>query len=240
MKDFAMKWMLAAVICAMVAGSAAAQGNNSYANMLSTIQSQNQTWYNQLNSYNRQFGNAARSAIQPGPPSSPQPGAAAGPLPSTPTLPQYPIAATDFPPFPGRLMPDQLVSATPGVTFEQKLALRGSYYQFLEDFEKVNRKNNMAAALAYAVRLSLRAVYGRDLSQAELNQMAWNFNSVLATNPQFAAMAPQQKQALYESLIITGGTIAVLQTQGIQQHDFGMQGQAKALGQMVLRQWLSI
>jgi len=239
MKHVSAKWKVAAAVSALVAGSAAAQGNNSYANMLSTIQSQNQTWFNQLNSYNRQFGNAARGAIESGRPSTPQAGAAAVPAPAL-ALPHYPITATDFRSFPGRLMPDQIASAMAGVTFEQRLAIRASYYRFLDDFERVNRRNNIAAALAYAIRLSLRAVYGKELSQAELDQMAWNFNSVLATNPQFNAMAPQQKQLLYESLIITGATVATLQMQGIQQNDFVMQGKARELGQLVLTQWLNI
>ena len=239
MKNLTVKWMLAAAVCALAAGSATAQGNNSYANMLNTISTSNQTWFRQLNSYNAQFGSAARSAAVSGLPPSPDAAAAAAP-PPIPMLPQYPITATDFRSLPVRLMPDQLASAMPGVSFRQKLALRGAYYQFLADFEIVNRRNNMAAALAYAVRLSLRAVYGKELSQAELDQMAWNFNSVLATNPQFNTMAPQQKQSLYESLIITAGTVAVLHMQGIQQNDFVMQGQARELGQMVLRQWLGI
>src|SRR6266567_3614156 len=74
MKNFSMKWLLVAVICAPAAGGAAAQ-TNSYTNMLNTIQMQNQSWYNQLNSYNQQFGGAARSAVQPG---QAQPGVAAG------------------------------------------------------------------------------------------------------------------------------------------------------------------
>jgi hypothetical protein len=53
-------------------------------------------------------------------------------------------------------------------------------------------------------------------------------------------MAPQQKQALYESLVLTGGTIDVLQAQGIQQNNVAMRGQAKELGQMVLKQWLNV
>ena len=42
-----------AIVCGLAAGDAVAQ-TNSYANMLNTIQNQNQSWYNQLNAYNRQ------------------------------------------------------------------------------------------------------------------------------------------------------------------------------------------
>jgi hypothetical protein len=237
MKNFSMKSLLVAVICAPTAGGAAAQ-TNSYTNMLSTIQMQNQSWYNQLNSYNQQFGGAARSAVQPG---QTQPGAAAGQQQQlAPGLPQYPITATDFYSLPVRVMPDHLANEQAALTPEQKTVMRVMYSQLLDDFEKLNRKNNMAAALTFAVRASLLAVYGKQLSQAEIDQLGWNFNSVLAATPQFITMAPNEKQALYESLIITGGTITVLQTEGVQQNNLAMQAQATELGQAVLKQWLNM
>jgi hypothetical protein len=206
--------------------------------MLSTIQMQNQSWYNQLNSYSQQFGGAARSAVQPG---QAQPGAAAGQQQQlAPGLPQYPITATDFYSLPVRVMPDHLANEQAALTPEQKTVMRVMYSQLLDDFEKLNRKNNMAAALTFAVRASLLAVYGKQLSQAEIDQLGWNFNSVLAATPQFITMAPNEKQALYESLIITGGTITVLQTEGVQQNNLAMQAQATELGQAVLKQWLNM
>jgi len=236
MKNFSMKRLLVAVSCALAAGSAAAQ-TSSYTNMLNTIQMQNQSWYNQLNSYNRQFGSASRGAVQPG---QAQPGAAAGQQQLAPGLAQYPITATDFYSLPGRVMPDHLANEQAAWTLEQKTVMRGIYSQFLDDFEKVNRKNNMAAALTFAVRASLRAVYSKELSPAEINQLGWNFNSVLAANPQFIIMPPKEKQVLYEGLIITGGTIAMLQTEGVQQNNLLMQEQARELGQAVLKQWLNM
>jgi len=218
-----------AVICGPAADGAVAQ-TNSYANMLNTIQTQNQSWYNQLNAYNRQFGGAARSAMQPG---QAQPNGTAG-------RPQYPITATDFYARPVRVMPDYLANEQAALTLEQKAALRFTYARLLDDFETLNRKNNMAAALTYIVRASLLAVYGRVLSQAEIDQLGWNFNSVLAANPQFIVMPPNEKQVLYESLIITGGTIVVLRTEGMQQNNPVMQVQARELGQAVLKQWLNM
>jgi hypothetical protein len=233
-----MRKLLAAVafLGVTAAGDAAAQ-TNSYANMLTTIQNQNQSWYNQLNAYNRQFGGAAHSAMQPG---QARPGAAAGQPQPVPGLPQYPITATDFYSRPVRVMPDYLANEQAALTPEQKAVLRFTYAKLLDDFETQNRKNNMAAALTYVVRASLLAVYGRQLSQAEINQLGWNFNSVLAANPQFIVMPPNEKQVLYESLIITGGSIVVLQTGGAQQNNPVMQAQARELGQAVLKQWLNM
>jgi hypothetical protein len=235
-----MRKLLAAVaflgVTSAIPTSAHAQ-TNSYTHMLNTIQTQNQSWYNQLNAYNRQFGGAARSAVQPG---QAQPGAAAGQQQLAPGLPQYPITATDFYSLPVRVMPDYLANGQAALTPEQKTMMRVTYSNLLDDFEKLNRRNNMAAALTFAVRASLLAVYGRPLSQAEIDQLGWNFNSVLAANPQFIIMPPNEKQVLYESLIITGGTIVGLQTEGVQQNNLVMQVQAKELGQAVLKQWLNM
>jgi len=63
---------------------------------------------------------------------------------------------------------------------------------------------------------------------------------VLAANPQFLVMPPNQKQVLYESLIITGGSIGWLQTEGPQQNNLVVQLQASELGQGVLKQWLNM
>lgn len=236
MTSLAMRCMLATVVCAM-AGGVAAQ-TTSYTNMLNTIQMQNQSWNTQLNAYNRQFGSAAHSAMQSGLPSSPQGGAAGARQPAA--LPQYPITATDFYSQPGRIMPEKLANGAPNLTPEQRQAVTAEYYEFLSDFEKNNRKNNMAAALTYAVRASLFSVYGKELTQPEINQMGWNFNSVLAMTPEFIVMPPAQKQVMYENLILTGATIVFLQNKAAEEHNVVMQGQAKQLAQSLLKQWLNI
>src|SRR5262249_31574056 len=157
--SLAIRCVLAALIYA-TAGGIAAQ-TSSYTNMLNTIQMQNQSWNNQLNSYNRQFGSAAHSAVQSGLPSSPQGGAGAG-AGQPAALPQYPITATDFYSQPVRLVPEKLAKGAPDLTPEQQQAVAAKYDEFLTDFEKSNRKNNMAAALTYAVRASLFSVYGKE------------------------------------------------------------------------------
>ena len=233
-----MRCMLATVVVCAMADGVAAQ-TTSYTNMLNTIQMQNQSWNTQLNAYNRQFGSAAHSAMQSGLPSSPPGGAAAGAR-QPAALPQYPITATDFYSQPGRIVPEKLANGAPNLTPEQRQAVTAKYYEFLSDFEKSNRKNNMAAALTYAVRASLFSVYGKELTQPEINQMGWNFNSVLAMTPEFIVMPPAQKQVVYENLILTGATIVFLQNKGAEEHNVVMQGQAKELAQALLKQWLNI
>jgi hypothetical protein len=137
-------------------------------------------------------------------------------------------------------MPDQIAKSMSGVTLQQRQAMRTSYNEILAGFESEARKNNIAIAITFACRMSLRALNGSEMSPAEFERMAMNFNNALAANPYFLAMTPAQKQVLYESLIITGGTVGVLQMDGIRQNDSAMQWQAKELGQMVLHQWLAM
>src|ERR1700730_52325 len=138
----------------------------------------------------------------------------------------YPMPATDFRTAPNRLTVDELADATPNLTRQQKEGVRTLFYQFLTDFEKDARKNNVANSLAFMVGVSLMVV-GREISEAEADRLVLAYNNILANIPQFTAMPAQQKQILYECLVITGGSIGFLHAQGIQQKDAAMQLQAR-------------
>ena len=151
----------------------------------------------------------------------------------------YPITATDFRTAPNRLTVDELADATPNLTRQQKDGLRTLYYQFLTDFEKDARKNNVANSFAFMVGVSLMVV-GREISEAEADKLVLAYNNILASNPQFNAMPPQQRQILYESLVITGASIGFLHGQGIKQNDAAMQLQAREMAKSVLKSFAGI
>ena len=87
-------------------------------------------------------------------------------------------------------MPDYIANGQAAWTPEQKMAMRSLYFQLLDDFERQNRRNNMAAALTYVVRASLLAVYGRQLSQAEIDQLGWNFGASPAPHQSASRPSP--------------------------------------------------
>ena len=151
----------------------------------------------------------------------------------------YPINATDFRAAPNRLTVDELADATPNLTRQQKEGLRTLYHQFLTDFEKDARKNNVANSLAFVVGVSLMVV-GREISEAEADRLVLAYNNILANLPQFNAMPPQQKQVLYECLVITGGSIGFLHGQGMQQKNAAMQLQAREMAKSVLKSFAGI
>ena len=151
----------------------------------------------------------------------------------------FPITATDFRTAPNRLTVDELADATPNLTPQLKEGLRTLYHQFLTDFEKDARKNNVANSLAFVVGVSLMVV-GREISEAEADRLVLAYNNILANIPQFNAMTPQQKQILYECLVITGGSIGFLHGRGIQQKDAAMQLQAREMAKSVLKSFAGI
>ncbi len=84
------------------------------------------------------------------------------------------------------------------------------------------------------------AVVGANLSEAEADELIRDFNNRLASIPQFNAMSAQQKQLLYESLIITGGSIGFLHAQGIKQNNLAMQLQAREIAKAMLKYFRGI
>jgi hypothetical protein len=239
------------ILCTGMAAWALAAGiangqivpNNSFGATIMMNSIQNQLSISSIIA-NQSITNATRQSLEASRAQNPGPGIQSSQYTTAPppvtAAPQYPINATDFIPLPGRLMPDQLVNSIPGASFLQKRYLRGVYYQFLADFETIGRRNNVAAAVTFAVNSSLFAVYGRYMTPWEIDQAIATYNNALAANPQFNAMGQQQKQMLYENMIILGRTVAGLQSDGIQQNNYMMQGQARELGQAVLRQWYGI
>ena len=153
---------------------------------------------------------------------------------------QYPITASDFRAAPGFLLPDQLATSTPNLKPEEREAVRSLYTNILTSFEREARKNNMANAFAFVVGASIQVADGKELSDAYVDKMIGYFNNRIASNPQFAAMPDQQKRALYEALILTGGLIAFLDAQGKQTNDPAMRGQAAEMSKAVLKQFTGI
>jgi len=159
-------------------------------------------------------------------------------MPAAPMTGQYPLEATDFLSMPFRILPDHLVAGN--APLQQKQYMHMLYTQFLTEFDGQYRRSNIAVAVAYAISVSLRVDRGRQLSVPEWNQLVFRLNDALAMTPQFNALTPQQKQILYESVIITAASASVLDMQGRQQNEMALQVQARELAQAVLKQWAGI
>lgn len=159
---------------------------------------------------------------------------------SAPAIRQYPITVTDFKSVAARLVPDQFANSIPGLSFEQREALKALSNQFLTAFEGEARKNNVANAMALLIAMSLQVLTGKEISDGESKQMIAAINNTLGATPQFVSMNPQDKQIVYESAVVMGGIIATLNIEGAQQNDFAMQSQAREISRAVVKNLLGI
>lgn len=152
---------------------------------------------------------------------------------------QFPISATDFKPSKARLLPARIVNSTPGLTPEFRAVAIAQNNQFLDNFERLGRKNNVASSYAYMTCVSLEIMKGQPVSTSDGQILINACNYRLATNPAFMAMPPKDKQMIYETNIIYGGTIAYFYTQAIRARDIQAQQRARGQAQTVLK-WLGI
>ena len=136
-------------------------------------------------------------------------------------------------------MPDEVArSSQEGA--EEKELLRKLSNQFLDSFEQEARKNNIANSFAFLAGVSMQIVSGRDLSDAETDQLISGFNNSIAYTPQYVSMSAQDKQVLYESAVITAGMMALLNEQGKLNNDSKMQADARQMASAVVAYFFGV
>jgi hypothetical protein len=220
-------------------GSTAAQYGDSYSRMLDMTRTWNQNLWDDQKRLNDITNRVAETRSSTGRSAVP-PGYVPAPASPGPVARQYPITATDFPPPGAYMLPDQLADGIPGLSAQDREGSRKLFRSILTSFENGARKNNMANALAFITAISLQMVNGKQLTRPQENVLIAYFNNGLANTPQYNAFSPQQKQALYECLVITGGVIAFLQAKGAELHNPQMQAQSLGLSKAVLKHFLGI
>jgi hypothetical protein len=253
-KVFVLSLMCVTLLLISPQRSAAQQHYNSFSSMLEKSSMWRSSFYNDIIRANSgsfgQVGDAPRvsdeliqNLCKPFPCSGPKP-SIMGPQPSQPAYPRapanvasvparsVPITATDFRPAGGRIMPDEIARLSQST--EDKELLRTLSNQFIDALEREGRKNNMANSFAFLTSISMQIVIGRDLTDAEEQQLISGFNTSLAYSPQFTSMTARDKQVLYETAIIAGGMIAFLHEQGKQHNDAKMQSDARTMAKAVL------
>lgn len=223
------------VLC-MGSGSALAQGN-SYTRMLSTTMSATDSLFRAQTAVIQQRKSMAIAAGVWPAGTSPSPAAAQTPQPMPA---QFPITVTDFKPVSPRIMADHLAKTALNMDPEAREAMRKLFDQALTTFEAEARKNNMANAFAFLTAAALQVKTGKVPTDTQTDFLIAYFNNVLGSSREYFTYEPMRLQVLYESLIITGTMIALLDSQGKQTKDLKMQGQAADMSRMVLKQFLGI
>jgi hypothetical protein len=151
----------------------------------------------------------------------------------------FPITATDFQGVGGRILPDEIGRSAAG-TPEQRQGLRYISNQYLDQFEKEGRPNNMANAFAFVIEASLQIATGKSTSDEEEKLLIDALNNSIAPTPQFASMSPRDKQVLYESAIVTAGLMLFLDQQGKQSGNADMQRQARDTAKNVIASFFHV
>ena len=141
---------------------------------------------------------------------------------------EYPITATDYRPIGARLLPDAVAASAPGDA-KTRAALRSLTTQFLNEFEKVGRKNNVANGFGYLAIISVQVATGRELKGIEQQQIIASLNNTFAAAPQFSSTSARDKQLATEAAVISGGLIGLLEAQGQQTNDARMKADARQL-----------
>jgi hypothetical protein len=148
---------------------------------------------------------------------------------------QVPITATDFKPTRARLLPAEWAHGMPGLTPKQRAGLVAANNQFLDNFERLGRKNNVASSCALLACVSLEVVKGQQASNSDAEILTNAFNYRLVNSPQFVSLSPKNKQFMYEWNIIEGGWIAYCYAQGMRERNVQAQQQARGQAQTVLK-----
>jgi hypothetical protein len=228
--------VLAVLLFAGAGATVAVGQGDSYTRMLSTTMSATNSLFTAQTAVIQQRKSMAIAAgVWP---------AGTGPTTTAPRpqpLPQqYPIMATDFKPVSGPIMPDRLADAATGVDAAGRETMRKLFRQALTSFEGGARKNNMANAFAFLTAVALQIKTGSEPTNAQTDFLIAYFNSILVSTPAYRTYSAEQLQTLYESLVITGNMLALIDAQGKQTNNANLKAQAGAMSQAVLKQFLGV
>lgn len=156
-----------------------------------------------------------------------------------PKAPAYakPITATDFKPAGVRNVPEQLSAAVADPKDRAGLVKAGR--EIIKTIEATPgfRKNNLAAAMAVLLGVSVQVRHGADISDAESEAFMRGLNDVLASTPAFATLGAEQRTRTYDTFIVVGGLIAGIAQVGIETGNADLVRQAKDMAGDALAQF---
>lgn len=141
---------------------------------------------------------------------------------------------SSFRPGPQRLVPDRIAADLKGLDAAGRRTASKSFQDLLSTYEQDAPKQDVAHALAFCLGICRQVARGSDLSQEETRDLARRAEARLPRLPEFAALSDRDRQAMYESLVITGGMVGGLARQGADPKDEAAARAAKAMARRVL------
>lgn len=153
----------------------------------------------------------------------------------------YSLSASAFSPTAVSLIPQQWAADQASSPAEQQ-ELSQLYSELLLSYEGLLAKNgeqrlqnNVAGAMVYLMLTSSYVITdGEELSEEVQEELLQGFNAGLAESPEFQALSAANKQALYETVVISGGMALSLYLQGHEQGDVALVQQGQEMAQFIL------
>jgi hypothetical protein len=143
-------------------------------------------------------------------------------------------AASSFKPGARRLLPEAVAAGMKGLDAKGRKAAALSFHGLLDAYEKDAPKHDAAHALAFCLATCRQVARGRELDSLEARDLSRRAEGLLPGLAEFAALKDRDRQAMYESLILTGAMVGGLAKQAAEQGDEPAARQARALAAQVL------
>lgn len=155
----------------------------------------------------------------------------------TPQTGQLPLSATDFPPGAARVVPESMAERMAHGSSARRSQLVVMFNQVLDTIEPQTRRNNVAAAMAFAMAASEQVMADHTaLNPERYGELVVQINDDLGDSAEFKALPDRRKQEIYESSLLTAGLIVGAYRQATQRNDRTLQRQAKDAASEYLRE----
>ena len=147
---------------------------------------------------------------------------------------KFPITASDFKPAGPRRAPEQLAESATNPKDRQDIAKAGrDMHRAIEGMADF-RKNNVAAAMALLVGVSVQVLKGVELTNAQSVELMHGLNDQLASLDGFKALSAEDRTRMYDAFIVIGGFIAGIAQAGAETRNRELQEQARAMSRDAL------
>lgn len=133
-----------------------------------------------------------------------------------------------------RILPEALAASLRGLDAKGRKAAAANFQAMLEAYEKEAPRQDVAHALAYCIGVCLQTARGSDLSSGEVQELSRRTLAILLQTSEFQALSDRDRQAMYESLILTGGMVGGLAREAQDSERPEARRRAQALARQVL------
>lgn len=160
-------------------------------------------------------------------------GAPAKPRVEAPAVRHQPANASDFKPGPTRPSVDAYLASQRFPRAQEKL-MRDLFDLMFTQVETHLRKHNVATAVGFVLVTAISISRGVEVGDDEVMETIANLNDALAGDAGFKKMTHAERQAVYDSMIMTGALLIYLQTAGKQ--DPRVEAQAREVASAIVEQ----